>query len=200
MMIGNLWFAGGLLGVLMTWNSNPRNRTLIPSIIFIATGISMIIHQQDIAMASYVYFLFGTSLVCFGLSSICEITLMASECFKDCGEPPMFQYIPVFFMCASGISLMGANCDMVFMLVNSEIEIVAYALTLLSFCFIVIFYFYLLTDLYFWLLDVSPGKHSMLSEEPVHEASFNKQQHQRQRQSQNRRHSNISQTSTLNHS
>ncbi|KAJ1939586.1 hypothetical protein GGF37_004339, partial [Kickxella alabastrina] len=57
-MIGISWFASGLLGVLMTWNSNPRNRTPIPSIISIATGISMIIYQQDIAMASHVHFLF----------------------------------------------------------------------------------------------------------------------------------------------
>ncbi|KAJ2006580.1 hypothetical protein H4R26_001301 [Coemansia thaxteri] len=120
--IGVLWAAGGLLGVLMTWRNFPQDRTPIPSIIYIATGISMIIHQQDLQMASQAHFLFGASLVCLGVSSICEITLLASGYVKEHGSPETFQYLPAYFMCSSGIFLMGSNRDMILFLINSKID------------------------------------------------------------------------------
>ncbi|KAJ1644985.1 hypothetical protein LPJ64_003397 [Coemansia asiatica] len=196
-MIGIAWFAGGLLGVLMTAHSHPRFRTPIPSIIFIATGISMIIHQQDVVMSSRVHFFFGAAQVLLGLSTICEITLVASGFVKDRGEPPFFQYVPLFFMCASGMALMGANRDMVFFLINSEIDISTYALVLLSFCFVIVFYFYLLVDFYNWLTGTTPSKYSALSDEDVDVSSG---WLQREEELRRKRHSTSSQTSTLNHS
>ncbi|KAJ2719059.1 hypothetical protein GGI07_005443 [Coemansia sp. Benny D115] len=195
-MIGILWFAGGLLGVLMTSRSDPRNRTPIPAIIFIATGISMIIHQQDLAMSSRVHFLFGASLVSHGFAVICEITLVASGFIKDRGEPPLFQYIAPFFMCASGMTLMGSNRDMVLFLINSEIDIGTYALTLMSLCFVIFFYIYLLIDLYFWLSGARVGKYIPLDEDLADEEhGWTHQQQLRQK-----RQSTSSQASTLNHS
>ncbi|KAJ1723919.1 hypothetical protein LPJ53_001772 [Coemansia erecta] len=196
-MIGISWFAGGLLGVLMTCRSHPRFRTPIPSIIFIATGISMIIHQQDIAMASRVHFLFGAAQVLLGLSTICEITLVASGFVKDRGEPPLFQYVPLFFMCASGIALMGANRDMVFFLINEGVDVSTYALTLLSFCFVIVFYFYLLIDLYHWLAGTASAKYSAIGEEDLESDSS---WLDRENELRRKRHSTSSQTSTLNHS
>ncbi|KAJ1803821.1 hypothetical protein LPJ75_005767 [Coemansia sp. RSA 2598] len=197
-MIGISWFAGGLLGVLMTARSHPRFRTPIPSIIFIATGISMIIHQQDLVMSSYVHFFFGASQVLLGLTTICEITLVASGFVKDRGEPPLFQYIPVFFMCASGMALMGANRDMVFFLVNSGIDISTYALVLLSFCFVIVLYFYLLVDLYHWLTGTAPSKYSALGGDEDLDTTSGWLQ--REEELRRKRHSTSSQTSTLNHS
>ncbi|KAJ1842390.1 hypothetical protein LPJ73_005820 [Coemansia sp. RSA 2703] len=196
-MIGISWFAGGLLGVLMTCRSHPRFRTPIPSIIFIATGISMIIHQQDLAMASHVHFFFGAAQVLLGLTTICEITLVASGFVKDRGEPPLFQYVPPFFMCASGIALMGANRDMVFLLVNSSVDVSTYALTLLSFCFVIVFYFYLLIDLYHWLAGTAPAKYSSIGAEDLESDSS---WLDREDELRRKRHSTSSQTSTLNHS
>ncbi|KAJ2860892.1 hypothetical protein GGH94_005240 [Coemansia aciculifera] len=154
--IGVSWLAGGLLGVLMTWRNSPRDRTAIPSIIYIATGISMIIHQQDLKMASHTHFLFGAALVCLGISSICEVALMASGFVQEKGEPESFQYMPVLFMCLSGIFLMGSNRDMILFLINSQIDIVTYALLLSSVCFVVILYFCMLSDLYLALRQLSP--------------------------------------------
>ncbi|KAJ2584212.1 hypothetical protein GGH95_000533 [Coemansia sp. RSA 1836] len=153
--IGVSWLTGGLLGVLMTWRSHPRDRTPIPSIIYIATGISMIIHQQDLKMASHTHFLFGAALVCLGVTSICEITLMASGFVREKGEPESFQYLPVLFMCLSGILLMGSNRDMVLFLINSQIDIATYALILSSICFVVMLYFCMLSDLYLALCQSS---------------------------------------------
>ncbi|KAJ2697751.1 hypothetical protein FB645_005833 [Coemansia sp. IMI 203386] len=197
-MIGISWFAGGLLGVLMTARSHPRFRTPIPSIIFIATGISMIIHQQDLIMSSHVHFFFGAAQVLLGLSTICEITLVASGFVKDRGEPQLFQYIPLFFMCASGMALMGANRDMVFFLINSGIDISTYALILLSFCFVIVFYFYLLVDLYHWLTGTAPSKYNALDNEDLDTSS--RSWLQREEELRRKRHSTSSQTSTLNHS
>ncbi|PIA12733.1 hypothetical protein COEREDRAFT_83946 [Coemansia reversa NRRL 1564] len=164
-MIGISWFAGGLLGALMTYHSHPRNRSAIPSLVFIATGISMIIHQQDLVMSSRVHFLFGTSLVSLGLSTICEITLLASGFVKDRDKPASFQYVTMLLFCSAGMFLMGANRDMVLFLIYEKIDITTYAVTLLSFCFAIMLYFYLLVDLYFTLAGPPTAKYSQLGEE-----------------------------------
>ncbi|KAJ2667990.1 hypothetical protein IWW42_005537 [Coemansia sp. RSA 1085] len=179
-LIGVSWFAGGLLGLLMTWHSHPRYRTPVPAIIFIATGISMIIHQQDLAMSSRTHFMFGASLVCLGVSFICEITLLASGFVKDREQPAPFQYLPVFFMCASGLFLMGSNRDMVLFLINSQVDVGTYSLLLLSLCFITMFYFNALVDFYFALAGPPEPKYRPLDDCEV-----------------SGRHSHSSQTSTL---
>ncbi|KAJ2078227.1 hypothetical protein H4R24_004632 [Coemansia sp. RSA 988] len=164
-LIGVSWLSGGLLGTLMTCRSHPRNRSVIPSIIFIATGISMIIHQQDLVMSSRVHFLFGGSLVLLGLSTICEITLLASGFVKDRDKPAPFQYVSILLFCTSGIFLTGANRDMVLFLINEKVDVATYALSLLSLCFAVLLYFYLLVDLYFKLAGPPAAKYSQLGEE-----------------------------------
>ncbi|KAJ2345519.1 hypothetical protein GGF43_005199, partial [Coemansia sp. RSA 2618] len=147
-LIGVSWLSGGLLGTLMTARSHPRARSAIPSLIFMATGTAMIIHQQDLQMATHVHMLFGAALISLGLSTICEITLLSSGFVKDRDAPALFQFVPVFFMCASGMFLMGSNRDMVLLLINSGVDVATYALVLLSLCFGVLFYFYVLVDLY----------------------------------------------------
>ncbi|KAJ1961054.1 hypothetical protein GGI12_003463 [Dipsacomyces acuminosporus] len=194
-VIGVSWLAGGLLGVLMTWRSQPRERSAIPSIIFIATGISMIIHQQDLVMSSRVHFLFGASLVLLGLSTIVEITLIASNYVKEFGEPEFFQYVPLLFMTSSGMFLMGANRDMVLFLINSQLDIATYALLLLSFCFVILLYFYLLVDLYFTL-----GGTRVQQTAKYHQLTSNGENDEHLPAGRRTRHSTSSQTSTLNHS
>ncbi|KAI8320917.1 hypothetical protein GQ54DRAFT_298337, partial [Martensiomyces pterosporus] len=178
-LIGISWLAGGLLGTLMTWKNHPRDRSAIPSLIFMATGISMIIHQQDLVMSSRVHFLFGAALLCLGISTICEITLVSSEYVKERGEPAPFQYVPILFMCASGMFLMGANRDMVLFLINSKVDVATYALILLSFCFVILFYFYILVDLYFFLAGdrIPRAKYHQLpgSDEAMHNADGDQQ-------------------------
>ncbi|KAJ2448015.1 hypothetical protein EV183_005634 [Coemansia sp. RSA 2336] len=180
-LIGISWFAGGLLGLLMTWRNHPRYRTPVPAIIFIATGVSMIIHQQDLAMSSRTHFMFGASLVCLGISFICEITLLASGFVKDREQPAPFQYLAVFFMCASGLFLMGSNRDMVLFLINSQVDVGTYSLLLLSLCFVAMLYFNALVDFYFALAGPREPKYRPLDDCEV-----------------SARHSQSSQTSTLN--
>ncbi|KAJ1797212.1 hypothetical protein LPJ59_003277 [Coemansia sp. RSA 2399] len=182
--IGISWFAGGTLGVFMSWRASPRDRTPIPSLIFIATGISMIIHQQDLAMSSHAHFLFGASLVTLGLSTICEITMLGSGIVKDRDQPLGIQYLSVFFMCASGMALMGANRDMVLFLINSNIDVSTYGLLLMSFCFVILFYFYVLLDVYFAMAGPREPKYVSLEEALGQDSQ---------------RTSTSSQTSTLNH-
>ncbi|KAJ2520205.1 hypothetical protein GGI11_002353 [Coemansia sp. RSA 2049] len=160
--IGISWFAGGLLSIFMSWNAHPRNRTPIPSLIFIATGIAMIIHQQDLAMSSHAHFLFGASLVLLGLSTICEITMLASGIVKDRDSPMGIQYLSVFFMCSSGIALMGANRDMILFLINSGVDVATYALILLSFCFLMIFYANVLVDAFIAMAGPAEPKYDSL--------------------------------------
>ncbi|KAJ2508265.1 hypothetical protein H4217_008595 [Coemansia sp. RSA 1939] len=160
--IGISWFAGGLLSIFMSWNAHPRNRTPIPSLIFIATGIAMIIHQQDLAMSSHAHFLFGASLVLLGLSTICEITMLASGIVKDRDSPMGIQYLSVFFMCSSGMALMGANRDMILFLINSGVDVATYALILLSFCFLMIFYANVLVDAFITMAGPAEPKYDSL--------------------------------------
>ncbi|KAJ1769051.1 hypothetical protein IW140_005350 [Coemansia sp. RSA 1813] len=182
--IGISWFAGGALGVFMSWKAQPSNRTPVPSLIFIATGIAMIIHQQDLVMSSHAHFLFGASLVTLGLSTICEITMLASGIVKDRDQPMGIQYLSVFFMCASGMALMGANRDMVLFLINSNVDVATYGLILMSFCFVIVFYFYVLLDVYFAMAGPREPKYMSL-EDALDQDS--------------QRTSTSSQTSTLNH-
>ncbi|KAJ2552347.1 hypothetical protein EV175_003347 [Coemansia sp. RSA 1933] len=182
--IGISWLAGGALGVFMSWKAEPRDRTPIPSLIFIATGISMIIHQQELAMSSHAHFLFGASLVTLGLSTICEITMLGSSVVKDGDHPLGIQYVSAFFMCASGMALMGANRDMVLFLINSNIDVSTYGLLLMSFCFVILFYYYVLLDVYFAMAGPRAPKYMSL-EEALDQTS--------------QRTSTSSQASTLNH-
>ncbi|KAJ2716813.1 hypothetical protein H4R19_000419 [Coemansia spiralis] len=147
-MIGILWLSAGLLGVTMTWRSHPRSRSVVPAITFATTGIAMIIHPQDLAMSSHVHFLFGASLVCYGICAVCEITLLGARTIPDHAEPAPLQYVTVLFLCASGMALMGANRDMVLLLINSGLDPATYALILLSCAFVAMLYCYVLVDLY----------------------------------------------------
>ncbi|KAJ2765279.1 hypothetical protein IWQ57_004839 [Coemansia nantahalensis] len=147
-MVGILWLAAGLLGVAMTWRSHPRSRNVVPAITFAATGVVMIIHQQDLAMSSRVHFLFGTAMVCYGACTLCEITLLAAGAVDDHSSPAPIQYATVLFLCASGLALMGANRDMVLLLINSGLDPATYAMFLLSCAFVAMLYCSILVDLY----------------------------------------------------
>lgn len=145
-MLGVLWLTGGILGVLMTYNKHPRDRCMVPALLFIVTGIVMAIHQQDSETSRHLHILFGCMMGGLGVSSIVEITLLSMD-----GSPKMYQYVTILLMCLSGLLLMGGNKGTVKWLEKVGVDVTTFGLTMGGVGFLVLWYFSVMVDLYVWL-------------------------------------------------
>ncbi|KAJ2360692.1 hypothetical protein H4S01_005621, partial [Coemansia sp. RSA 2610] len=147
--LGVIWFCGGLLSTYMLRKSGPSDRSMFPAIILIFTGCAMGSHEQDTEFSTKVHFVFGLSLVLAGITRCMEIMLITTGLIKNNGqEPNPFQYIPVFFLCHSGMMFMAANRESVSAIGNMGIDIGTFSLGYLSISFLLFFYAYFLMQLY----------------------------------------------------
>ncbi|KAJ2355003.1 hypothetical protein GGF43_002941 [Coemansia sp. RSA 2618] len=147
--LGVIWFCGGLLSTYMLRKAGPSERSMFPGIILIFTGCAMGSHQQDSEFSTKVHFVFGLSLVLAGFTRCMEILLITTGLIKNNSkEPNPFQYIPVFFLCHSGMMFMSANRESVAALGNIGIDIGTFSLGYLSISFLLFFYAYFLMQLY----------------------------------------------------
>ncbi|KAJ2718537.1 hypothetical protein GGI07_005709 [Coemansia sp. Benny D115] len=154
--LGVIWFCGGLLSTYMLRKSGPTDRSMFPSIILVFTGCAMASHEQDTQFSTQVHFVFGLSLVLAGLTRCVEILLITTGLIRSRkGEPNPFQYIPVFFLCHSGMMFMAANRENVTSMLNMGIDIGTFSLGYLSITFLLFFYAYFLMQLFSEL-----GKHA----------------------------------------
>ncbi|CAK5273818.1 unnamed protein product [Mycena citricolor] len=69
-ILGVLWWAGGLLGILLARN-NKRN--VVPAIILILTGWAMSEHAQALMISTKVHAMFGITLMLAGVTRIGEV-------------------------------------------------------------------------------------------------------------------------------
>ncbi|KAJ2600130.1 hypothetical protein GGF39_001926 [Coemansia sp. RSA 1721] len=147
--LGVIWFCGGLLSTYMLRRAGPRQRSLFPSIILVFTGCAMAAHEQSSEFSTRVHFVFGLSLVLAGLTRCIEIMLLTTGLISaDSKEPNPFQYIPVFFLCHSGVAFMSANAESVAAIGNMGIDIGTFSLGYLSVSFLLFFYAYFMMQLY----------------------------------------------------
>ncbi|KAJ2158748.1 hypothetical protein GGF46_003529 [Coemansia sp. RSA 552] len=147
--LGVIWFCGGLLSTYMLRKAGPSERSMFPGIILIFTGCAMGSHEQDTEFSTRVHFVFGLSLVLAGLTRCIEILLITTGLIKTGGkEPNPFQYIPVFFLCHSGMMFMSANRESVTAISQIGIDIGTFSLGYLSISFLLFFYAYFLMQMY----------------------------------------------------
>ncbi|KAI9504222.1 hypothetical protein BX070DRAFT_176855, partial [Coemansia spiralis] len=147
--LGVIWFCGGLLSSYMLRKAGPSDRSMFPAIILIFTGCAMGSHEQDTEFSTRVHFVFGLSLVLAGLTRCVEIMLITTGLIRtDRKEPNPFQYIPVFFLCHSGMMFMSANKQSVAAMENIGIDIGTFSLGYLSISFLLFFYAYFLMQMY----------------------------------------------------
>ncbi|KAJ2802691.1 hypothetical protein H4R20_003181 [Coemansia guatemalensis] len=147
--LGVIWFCGGLLSTYMLRKAGPSERSMFPAIILIVTGCAMGSHEQDTEFSTRVHFVFGLSLVLAGFTRCLEILLITTNLIRtDSKEPNPFQYIPVFFLCHSGMMFMSANYESVHAIGNIGVDIGTYSLGYLSISFLLFFYAYFLVQLY----------------------------------------------------
>ncbi|KAJ1934964.1 hypothetical protein EC988_008637 [Linderina pennispora] len=133
----------------MLRRAGPSERSMFPGIILIFTGCAMGAHEQDTEFSTKVHFVFGLSLVLAGLMRCIEIMLITTGLIKtDSKEPNPFQYIPVFFLCHSGVMFMSANRENVAAMINIGIDIGTFSLGFLSITFLLFFYSYFLMQLF----------------------------------------------------
>ncbi|KAJ2091922.1 hypothetical protein IW138_001611 [Coemansia sp. RSA 986] len=147
--LGVIWFCGGLLSTYMLRKSSPADRSMFPAIILIFTGCAMGAHEQDTEFSTQVHFVFGLSLVLAGLTRCVEIMLITTGLVRsDSKAPNPFQYIPVFFLCHSGMAFMSANKQNVAAIEAMGIDIGTFSLAYLSISFLLFLYAYFLIQLY----------------------------------------------------
>ncbi|PIA16997.1 membrane protein [Coemansia reversa NRRL 1564] len=153
--LGVIWFCGGLLSTYMLRKAGPYDRSMFPAIILIFTGCAMGSHEQDTEFSTRVHFIFGLSLVLAGFTRCLEILLITTNLIRpDSKEPNPFQYLPVFFLCHSGMMFMSANHESVHDIEGIGIDIGTYSLGYLSISFLIFLYAYFLFQLFSEL-----GKH-----------------------------------------
>ncbi|KAJ1799258.1 hypothetical protein LPJ59_001960 [Coemansia sp. RSA 2399] len=147
--LGVIWFCGGLLSTYMLRKSTPADRSMFPGIILVFTGCAMGAHEQDTHFSTQVHFVFGLSLVLAGLTRCLEIMLITTGLVRSTSKTPNpFQYIPVFFLCHSGMAFMSANKENVAAIEAMGIDIGTFSLAYLSISFLLFLYAYFLMQLY----------------------------------------------------
>ncbi|KAF7370997.1 Protein YTP1 [Mycena sanguinolenta] len=75
-ILGVLWVAGGLLGIILARN-NKRN--VVPGIILILTGWAMSEHAQRLMISTKVHAMFGYTLMLAGVTRIMEVCFFPSS-------------------------------------------------------------------------------------------------------------------------
>ncbi|KAJ6485716.1 hypothetical protein C8R45DRAFT_997595 [Mycena sanguinolenta] len=75
-ILGVLWVAGGILGIILARN-NKRN--VVPGIILILTGWAMSEHAQRLMISTKVHAMFGYTLMLAGLARIMEVCFFPSS-------------------------------------------------------------------------------------------------------------------------
>lgn len=143
--MGIIWWAAGLVGIWLSRDRQGRpKRNLVPAIVILLTGWAMSAHPQDLMLSTHVHSIFGYTLMGAGITRIIEIsfvlkdrnTLVGPEGGDVDAEINSFQYLPPFFLYASGFLFMGATEEQMKALSDADVTHVAYILILYSISFL----------------------------------------------------------------
>ncbi|EKM50570.1 uncharacterized protein PHACADRAFT_213483 [Phanerochaete carnosa HHB-10118-sp] len=161
-IMGVLWWAGGLLGILLARNNQ---RTVIPAVIIIITGWAFSDHAQAMMISTRVHATFGHTLMLAGVVRIVEVSFIAPKyaplpadasstdddhsehTLADApasGSSPLYQsvkafrHLPPFLLVASGVLFMSAT-DEELRFADQELEMdhVTYILIMFSLAFLI---------------------------------------------------------------
>jgi len=163
-ILGVLWWAGGLLGILLARNNQ---RTVVPSIIIIMTGWAFSEHAQALMISTRVHAIFGTTLMLAGAARIVEVSFIVpkfaplpdtgnvtpddnhSEHTLADGVPSSgssaalnksaqaFRHLPPFLLTAAGVLFMSATDEEVEFVNAQGMDHVTYILIMFSLAFLI---------------------------------------------------------------
>ncbi|KAJ1916897.1 hypothetical protein IWQ60_007945 [Tieghemiomyces parasiticus] len=175
--MGILWWAGGLVGVVMTWRLPATSRSMVPSLVILFTGIAMGSHQQHTEFSTKFHAYFGGALCIAALTRIIELFLLSSSPAAAAiddepiryGRGPLkprhpFQYVPTFFLVLSGTLFMSAQEESIQNLLDMGVDPASYGLLIVSVAFILFLVAYSLMIMYRALAPASTdlGYHAVL--------------------------------------
>ncbi|GJE98791.1 Ytp1 domain-containing protein [Phanerochaete sordida] len=159
-VLGVVWWAGGLLGILLARNNQ---RTVVPSIIMILTGWAFSEHAQSMMISTKIHAVFGDTLMLAGVARIVEVSFLAprfaplppdapsddgtsehtlADAPAGAGAPyhavQAFRHLPPFLLVAAGVLFMSAT-DEELRFVDAELEMdhVTYTLVMFSLAFLI---------------------------------------------------------------
>lgn len=161
-ILGVLWWAGGLLGILLARNNQ---RTVIPAVIMIITGWAFSEHAQAMMISTRVHAIFGYTLMLAGVARIIEVSFIAPKYSPLHADAPStddsnsehtladgpstggstlyqtakaFRHLPPFLLVAAGVLFMSAT-DEELRFVDTELEMdhVTYILIMFSLAFLI---------------------------------------------------------------
>ncbi|KAI0690969.1 hypothetical protein BC835DRAFT_1521424 [Cytidiella melzeri] len=162
-VMGVLWWAGGLLGILLSRNNQ---RTVVPSVIIIMTGWAFSEHAQALMISTRVHAIFGYTLMLAGAARIVEVCFIVPK-FTPLSEgiatpddnhsehtladnPPSasadagylqavsaFRHLPPFLLTASGVLFMSATDEELDFVHDSGMDHVTYILIMYSLAFLI---------------------------------------------------------------
>jgi Protein of unknown function (Ytp1) len=97
LMIGIIWFCGGILGVFLSFRKGRPQRNVVPAVIMILTGWAMAGHAQQLQFSTNMHALFGHTLMAAGVTRTVEIVIVLKDEWNAGGDNiRAFQYIPPF--------------------------------------------------------------------------------------------------------
>ncbi|KAI0091561.1 hypothetical protein BDY19DRAFT_931111 [Irpex rosettiformis] len=161
-VLGVLWWAGGLLGILLSRNNQ---RTVVPSLIIILTGWAMSEHAQALMISTRVHTMFGYTLMLAGVARIVEVSFIVpkyhplteghatpddnhSEHTLTEGAPSSgsvdyskaesaFRHLPPFLLVASGVLFISATDEELRFVHDEGMDHVTYILIMYSLAFLI---------------------------------------------------------------
>ncbi|KAI9837529.1 MAG: hypothetical protein M1819_007180 [Sarea resinae] len=152
--MGIVWWCAGLLGIWLSrrTDGSPR-RNPIPGMIIFITGYGMSAHPQTLPLSEMIHTVFGYTLMAAGLTRIIEIAFILGDrnTFAkniDSHDPNSFQYLPPFFLIASGFLFMGATEEQMQVLSDHHVTHVSWLLIDYSLAFLVFLFVNILLHIY----------------------------------------------------
>ncbi|KAK9459320.1 uncharacterized protein V1516DRAFT_506867 [Lipomyces oligophaga] len=145
--MGIVWWAAGLIGLLLSRSHGRPKRNFIPSFVIILTGWAMSVHAQHLELSTKVHAMFGYALMSAGLFRLIEIGFILRDAPTE-GDPHSWQYMPPFLLVASGFLFMCANEEQLMLIYQNGIDHSSYTLIIFSLSCVVFFYFLILIRLW----------------------------------------------------
>ncbi|KAL1923517.1 uncharacterized protein VTP21DRAFT_8497 [Calcarisporiella thermophila] len=134
--LGILWWTGGMVGIFLSRNGK---RSVVPALVILFTGYSMVGHAQHSQYSLKIHSLFGYVLMSGAISRIIEVCFVVNE-NSEMDKIHPFQHLPCFLLILSGYLFMGATEEQVQTFERIMIDVSSYGNVLISFAFITFLY------------------------------------------------------------
>jgi len=127
--LGVLWWAGGILGVILSRNGQ---RSVVPAVIIAMTGFAMAGHAQSNEFSTSVHKLFGAALGCAGLARAIEVCFVLHDQPAPSTGVRAWQHVGPYFLALGGLTFMNGTEEEMAWLDGSQMDFTTFANGLFS--------------------------------------------------------------------